>query len=197
MGREAETIAHWNGQIAPVKALLESDALILRGAIRAKLPRGTLTDARVEAGALHLSAGGEALALELGEREAARWLAALTKPLPTLAEKLGVTPERPAFVTGETPVPELDGVLDGARAGSPEGAAQIIAILASPADLDAALALAVRHPALPIWCVHAKGKAADPGDSIVRTAFRAAGWMDSKSCAVSDRFTATRYGRKG
>ena len=46
---------------------------------------------------------------------------------------------------------------------------------------------------LRVWCVYRKGKAAPVGDGAIRTAFRDAGWMDIKSCAVSAAWTATLY----
>jgi hypothetical protein len=197
MGREAETIAHWGGVSAPVKALLESDALILRGGIKARLPRVGLTEIAVDGCNLRLKASGAPLVLELGNKVAASWLAALLKPLPTLASKLGIASDRPAFLVAVSSVAELEQALAGATVADPHHATQLIAVLTSPAELDCALTLAATHPHLPIWCVYAKGKAADPGDGAVRNAFRSAGWMDNKTCAVSAIFTATRYTRRG
>ena len=82
MGREAEGHARWRGQDGAVKALLESDGIILRGDIRARLRRDDLMDWRVDGDDLCLRAGGEPLILTLGAKEAAAWVKALDKPLP-------------------------------------------------------------------------------------------------------------------
>lgn len=196
MGREAIAVAHWRGEAAEVKALLESTEIILRGDIRARIRRDAIEAVAVEEDALAVTTDGERLILELGEAEAAKWAARLLAPPPTLADKFGLSPSKPAFVLGEAGDNALAAALDGATAADPAQAAMLVAMLASPADLDATLALAVAHPTLPTWCVYGKGKAAAVTDAQVRAAFRDAGFVDTKSSAVSDRWTATRYARR-
>ena len=77
MGREAEGHAVWCGATGAVRAFLESDGIILRGEVRAKLPRAGLMDWRVEGEDLCLRAEGEPLVLTLGAKEAAAWVKAL------------------------------------------------------------------------------------------------------------------------
>ncbi|WP_294330103.1 hypothetical protein [uncultured Sphingomonas sp.] len=50
-----------------MKVLLESGALILRGAIRRRYPRAGLTEVRADAGVLRLRCEGEVVALHLGK----------------------------------------------------------------------------------------------------------------------------------
>lgn len=192
MGREAEGHAVWRGTSGAVKALLESDGIILRGEVRGRLPRDGLMDWRVEGEDLLLSSGGEALVLTLGAKEAAAWVRALEKPLPSLAAKLGVSATARAWVIGGPPPEEIAVAVAGAVVPGPEGAALIVAVLTGPGDLEAALA-AGQASGLRVWCVHGKGKAAAVGDASVRAAFRAAGWMDIKTSAVSEVFAATLY----
>lgn len=192
MGREAEGHARWRGQDGAVKALLESDGIILRGEIRVKLRRDGLTGWRVEGDDLYLRAGGEALVLTLGAKEAAAWVMALEKPLPSLAAKLGVSGVTLAWVIGGLAPEEIAVALAGAKAAGPEAAALIVAVLTGPHDLAAVLEAGATS-GLRVWCVHGKGKGAAVGDASVRAAFRGAGWMDVKSCAVSEVFTATLY----
>ena len=90
MGREARAIAAWRGQTAQVKALLESHEIVLRGGIRARIPRSDVTAVATVGGRLDLLAAGEPLVLTLGEPEAGKWAAALLRPPPSLADKLGV-----------------------------------------------------------------------------------------------------------
>lgn len=192
MGREAEGHAVWRGQSGAVKALLESDGIILRGEVRGKLPRAGLMGWRVEGEDLCLRADGEPLVLTLGAGEAAAWVRALEKPLPSLAAKLGLSGTARAWVIGG-PVPEALAVaLAGATVPGPEGAALIVAVLTGPGDLAAALG-AGQARGLRVWCVHGKGRGARPGDAEVRAVFRAAGWMDIKASAVSEGFSATLY----
>lgn len=192
MGREAEGHAVWRGVSGAVKAYLESDGIILRGELRGKLPRGGLMDWRVEGEDLCLRSGGEPLVLTLGAREAAAWVTALEKPLPSLAAKLGISAAARAWLIGGPAPEEIAVAVAGCRAEGPGDAALIVAVLSGPGDLEAALA-AGQAQGLRVWCVHGKGKAAPVGDATVRAAFRAAGWMDIKTSAVSEAFSATLY----
>ena len=192
MGREAEGHAVWRGVSGAVKALLESDGIILRGEVRGKLPRSGLMGWRVEGEDLCLRSEGEPLVLTLGAKEAAAWVRALDKPLPSLAAKLGVSATARAWVIGGPAPEEIAVAVAGAEASGPESAALIVAVLTGPGDLEVALE-AGRASGLRVWCVYGKGKGAAVGDAVVRDAFRGAGWMDIKASAVSDGFSATLY----
>jgi hypothetical protein len=197
MGREATALCEWRGESAEAKILLESQEIILRGAIKARLAREALSDIFVEGEALHLKVAGEPLILSLGAVEAGKWYNALLKPMPTLAEKLGVSADTPVFVLGAVDDPVLVDALAGATVSASGDAAVLIACLHSHADLAQAIVPAALYPALHLWCIYPKGKDADVTDAMVRTAMRDAGLSDSKSCAVSERLTATRYRQKG
>jgi hypothetical protein len=197
MGREATAACEWKGQRGTVKALLDSRELILRGDVRDKIARGDIAAVSVEGDALILDIQGARLTLNLGAAEAAKWQAALLKRLPTLAEKLGIDAARPAFVWGNTDDQELAAALAGATAPAIADASVLVAVLSSEAQLDNAFEIATTAPTLPLWCVYPKGKSADPSDSIVRTFMRDRGYMDNKTCAVSERLTATRYDKRG
>jgi hypothetical protein len=192
MGREAEGHADWRGQSGTVKAFLESDGIILRGEIRARLPRAGLTDWRVDRDALCLRSDELPLVLTLGAGEAAAWVRALDRPLPSLAAKMGISASARAWVIGGPPPEEIAVAVAGVSVAGPENAALIVAVLTGPTDLTEALA-AGQQSRLRVWCVHGKGKAAAVGDAAVRAVFRAAGWMDIKTSAVSDGYTATLY----
>jgi hypothetical protein len=192
MGREAEGHAVWRGASGAVKAYLESEGIILRGEVRGKLPRAGLMGWRVEGEDLCLHCEGEPLVLTLGAREAAAWARALEKPLPSLAAKLGVSEATRAWLIGGPAPEEIAVAVAGGLAAGPEGAAVIIAVLTGPGDLAAALA-AGTDTGLRVWCIHGKGKGAGVSDAAVREAFRGAGWMDIKSSAVSEGFSATLY----
>jgi hypothetical protein len=195
MGREAEGLCRWQGREGQVKALLESQEIILRGEIRARLPRAGLSDWRVDGEGLIIETPYGPLKLELGAVEAGRWVAALSKPLPGLAQKLGLSAERSGYGIGMIVVPEIEAAMQGATAPDPQSAAMLISVLRTLDDLETALTVACDWPALPVWCVHGKGRSAVVSDAMVRATFRAAGYIDTKSSAVSADWTATRYGK--
>jgi hypothetical protein len=193
MGREAIAVAHWKGEIAEVKALLESTEIILRGEIRARIPRATISSFSVDDDVLNVMSAGQSLCLDLGHVEATKWAAILSKPLPTLAQKLGIDASRRAFVIGQVDDAELAKALSGAVTQTRQDAAVLLAILTTEADLVEAVTLGQETPHCPVWCVYGKGKFATVSDSAIRSAMRASGFIDNKTSGVSDRMTATRY----
>lgn len=190
MGRDATAIAHWQGHSGPVRLHLDSNAFDLKGAIRLSIPRSAIADPRAEAGRLTLTANGTPLAIDLPEAEAARWCAALRKPVPSLAQKLGIGPDTPAFLVGETEDAALKAALAQGRAATPEEAVLLLSVVRNVADLEPACTLA---GARPVWVITGKGKRATVRESDLRAWLRDAGFGDSKSCAVSETLTATRW----
>ena len=192
MGREAVTLAAVGDLRGEVRALLESQDLILRGALRRTFARADIRDPVVDNGALSFVCGNETVRLELGEAMAEAWRQILLRPAPSLREKLGLGPGRRALVTGDCDDPALVEALSGMTTAQRDEAAMVIARIAGAADLDRALGLA-EQAGRPLWTIYAKGKGASFGDGAVRERMRAAGWRDTKSCAVSAALTATRY----
>ena len=195
MGREAVISATAGEDAGEVKAILESGELILRGAFRRRWPRAALTGVRVENGALFLTAAGEPVRLELGALAGA-WAKALTTAPPSLRSKLGLGRGK-ALVVGPATDAELTAALEGVTAGSLAEAAMVVAVVETDADLARALAALEGRRDRPLWVVYPKGRGVAFGDGAIRTALRAAGMMDTKACAVSERLTATRYGFGG
>ncbi len=196
MGREAIALCHWQEQSGEAKVLLESQEIILRGPIKARITRSGITAFKIEGEVLRVTTPDGELLAELGVKEAAKWAEALAKPAPSLASKLGIGGEKPAFLLGETGDEALLDALAGHhRVERAERASVIVALIDDEGSLDAALELAGEH-GLMLWCVYPKGKGAVFGDSAIRAHLRGARWMDNKTCAVSERLTATRYGRK-
>jgi hypothetical protein len=193
MGREAKAIAHWRGVTGPVRLHLDSTAFDLKGAIRLSIPRAAIADPRAEAGRLTLTAQGEPLAIDLSEADAARWCAALLKPVPTLAQKLGIGPDTPAHLVGETNDSALLAALQNARAATPDDAHILIAIVHGVAHLEPTANLAGPRP---VWIVTGKGRQATVSETDLRAWLKEAGFGDSKSCAVSETLTATRWQRR-
>ncbi len=195
MGREAVITATAGADAGEVRAILESGELILRGAFRRRWPRAALTGARVEDGALLLTAAGEPVRLELGALAAA-WAKALGTPPPSLRSKLGLDKGK-ALVIGPVEDAELTTALEDARVATLEEATLVVAVVETDSDLARALTALEGRRDRPLWAVYPKGRGVVFGDGEIRTALRAAGMMDTKACAVSERLTATRYGFVG
>ena len=203
MGRVANCHCRAGPDSGTAKALLESNEVILRGAIQRRYPLASITQIQVRGGELQFRAGNEAVALELGAEEAAAWARKLLKPPPSLADRLGVRPDQPTFVFGQVQDPVLASALQGAVTSPAGQARQWLAVLLKASDLQDLLQALQATPAPAVWAVYRKGGRGEqgsapgdaPGDAQVREALRAAGYRDHKTSAVSDTLTATRYAR--
>jgi hypothetical protein len=195
MGREVEANAQFRGMSGLARVLLESDALILRGAVRARVLRAELTGWRVDGDDLCLQTPEGPMMLTMGRIEAAKWIKALDKPLPDLAQKLGLAGGLIWVLTAID-----DAVLEAALAAGAmaTGAAATLglAVVRNADDLQLVLAIHRSHPDLPIWVANIKGPKATVGESAVRTALRAAGMIDTKACAISQTLSGTRYQKR-
>lgn len=192
MGLEAICTCGVDGERAEAKALLESRELILRAPFRRSFPIAAIRDVRVEGDELRFNAGDHMVTLTLGAA-APRWAKKILTPAPSLASKLGIGHASLAHVIGAVTDEALAEALDGHSA--PAASAKLsVAIVDGAEALDAALQA---HAALPagshIWVIHGKGPKAAFGDNAVRAHMRALGYRDSKSSAVSDALSATRY----
>lgn len=193
MGREAVAVCHWQGKIAEAKVHLDSRFLQLRGEMRLDLPRDAIGDVDLSDDGVQVRTAHGDLFMEFGTTDAARWQKALLKRPPTLAEKLGVSAETPAFVQGVFDDAPLADALHGATVSDVTDATILVAVLLQEDDLPKASDLALAHSGKHIWMVHRKGKAAIVGDTMIRTHMRGLGFVDSKTSAVSDQLTSTRY----
>lgn len=194
MGREAQGQIGFQGKAGPGKLLLESDALILRGAAPGRIARDEVTGFAVQGDDLVIQTRQGDVVAALGAKEAAAWVRALAKPVPGLAEKLGISAARPVCVLG----PLTDDLLMAAVADltmPANGTTLFLAELPDAAAFEAALAVLARHPDAAFWGVTVKGRSAFP-EAQLRAQMRGLGYVDSKSCAVSDRMTATRYAQR-
>jgi hypothetical protein len=196
MGLEAESGLTSNGETLHVKALLESHALILRGAVRKTLSISEISDPRTVGQQLLFEHHGTPYALTLSDGQAAKWLRKLIDEPPSLAAKLGIDSALMAFVWGHADDAALAGALAGATTDTPAAAAMAIAVVTDPDALAEALnGLLQALPQAPIWIVYPKGAKSTLPESTVRNHLRALGLTDTKTCSVSDRLTATRYNR--
>ena len=193
MGREAAGFVRYLGAEGAATMLLENHEIILRGAVRARIPRADLVAFGAAGDDLVLTTPQGDLVARLGAVKVSAWVKALAKPLPSLRDKLGLGAGRLAFVA--TPIDDdaLIAALDGHQSTLPDQAALAVAQVVSAAELNGSLALA---GGLPLWCVTVKGKASPFSDAQARAILRPMGFVDTKSCAVSQTLTATRWQKR-
>lgn len=192
MGREATTRIEYAGRGGDAKVLLESEGLIFRAPMTGRIPRAAISDLAVEGEVLTGRGPDGVFRLSLGATEAAKWKAALEKPLPSLEEKLGLKPGVTVWISGEFDTPELAAAL----AGVPRADVARADLLLIRAESLGALMRGLDDGAAssaPVWIIHGKGKAAALGDNAVRQVLRDRGFVDVKASAVSDALSATRY----
>lgn len=194
MGRQAK--ATWIGEqgAAAVTLHLESAGLHISGERRARVPRNAWTHVQAADGIVSFEADGETYRFRVGPAASA-WADALVTPPPTLAEKLGVSLVTPVAVRGELPLPELEEALADAPRATPWEAELVVVVVRSVAELRLLpVWFGECGVATHVWIVHGKGRGSEaPGDSTVRSVMRAAGWRDTKSSAVGETWSATRY----
>jgi hypothetical protein len=195
MGREAICTCVWNGEKSEVKALLEPPELILRGEIRRKLPFSKMKSVKADGNLLRFKFEGDSVALELGNAIAAKWADALLKPPPTLAKKLGITPETTVRMIGPMDDAALNKALEDAKDVSQRKGELILARVDTPADLHAALNKAADQlkTGVPIWFIYRKGPGHPLNENQVRDIALETGIVDTKIASVSAEFSALRF----
>jgi hypothetical protein len=193
MGREAFATCTFRGQTAQVKALLEAQEIILRGAIRTRLARQSLSAIKVERNTLSLVVQNENLSLTFEGGEAEKWSLALQKEPPSLAEKLGLSQLKKAYLIGQIDDAALCRAVETCLSATLEDASVFLAMLRHSTDLDAMRTVISPYPERHVWCIYPKGKHASITDSEVRRYMRDHGYIDNKTSGVSDDNSATRY----
>ena len=98
MGYDAACTLRMDGRTIKGKAVLEQDALIVRGAERVVIPINAVTSAVADDGELTVQFNGRMAVLELGP-PAAKWAKRITNP-PSRLDKLGAKRGMLAFVVG-------------------------------------------------------------------------------------------------
>ena len=176
------------------KALLETDALVFRGAFRVKVPLREITTLQAKAGALTLRWPGGKLTLSLG-KAAEKWAEAITNPR-SVMEKLGVKPGLKVVIVGRfetsfrTEVMDALGVKPGVR---PVPGCDLVFVLLTHEGDESRLEALV--PAIApdggIWAVYPRGRK-DLSEDTVRAAARAAGLVDIKVFRVSEKHGALK-----
>jgi hypothetical protein len=195
MGREAVCTCEWAGTVAEVKALLESNELILRGDIRKRVPFSEIADVKVQSDCLRFRVGGDRVELSLGSSVGTKWAAAITGPPPSLARKLRITNTTVVRTIGDAEDENLKSALAEAARVSGRDADLIVACVDTPESLKAALKQARKQlsDSVPIWIVYAKGPGYALNETAIRSLLRGEGLMDTKVASVSNELSALRF----
>jgi hypothetical protein len=195
VGREAICTCDWGGTVVEVKALLETNEIILRGGIRKRAPFSGISEVKVQGDNLHFKVDNERVQLILGSSTAEKWAAAISSPPPQLSKKLGISKTSVVRVIGEVPDEKLQEALAEAARISSRDANLIVAYVDSPESLHAALrdANAQLVSGVPIWMVYAKGPGYAINETAIRSLLRENGMIGTKAASVSAKYTALRF----
>ncbi len=199
MGREATVECKWAGESGPCKVLLESHELVVRGALRRRVPIVTLTDVSVKNEELLFRVGADRVSLRLGAPLAERWAKAIATPPPSLARKLGISRASHLLLLGEIDSDELKSAIAEARPVNGKEADLIVAVVKTRDDLDTSLDRLPRRQSgiPPLWIIYPKGSKSEFGESSIREILRKRGFLDTKVASVSPELTALRFIKRG
>ena len=198
MGREVTCTCERNGEPSQVKALIEPPHLILRGGIGLKIPIARLDNLAADGSRVTFHFKNDRFALVIGEEAAAKWVNILRKPLPTLANKLGIAPDTKIKVIGQIDDEALRGALEQGQIVLRGKVGIIIARVSTRPELENAVerSLELVLNGAHLWIVYRKGKGNAINEHDVRETGLAAGIVDVKVAAVSDQLTGLKFVRR-
>lgn len=189
MGREVVCQVRHEGRTAEVKALLETEAVILRGEIKAILPFASMKCVEAADGVLHL----DDTALEIGT-QAEKWADKILNP-PTLLDKLGIKPTTSVAALGFADRSFLNG--HACDTCLKEGA-EYDAVLFHAPTLNELRGIHKIKGAIGkrtmLWIVYPKGRK-DITEKQVFVHGKGIGLVDVKVCKFSDTLTALKFVR--
>ncbi|HEX8171495.1 MAG TPA: hypothetical protein VF824_13230 [Thermoanaerobaculia bacterium] len=198
MGNEALCRIELDGESAEAKVLLETEELIVRGAVKLRVPFRDVQRVEASDGVLHLNFQQRELRLHVG-RDAAKWAEKIRNPK-SVADKLGIKAGQKISIAGELDATFVDDLInDLSKRGAEVSrrlrkASDVIFFAASHRD-DLAKLHKVREslaPAGALWVIRPKG-ASTISESEVMAAGKAAGLVDVKVVRFSDTHTAEKF----
>jgi hypothetical protein len=193
MGNEATCRVSIGGESAEAKVLLETGELIVRGALKARIPFRDVKDVVADDGVLRLRWNGREVSIQLGA-DAAKWAAKIVNPK-SVIDKLGVKPGQMVSIAGSLDPAFIAGLeKHGADVSSRvrKGSAVIFLAANRASDLQQLESLRDSLDAAgAIWVIRPKG-VAHISESDVMAAGKAAGLVDVKVVRFSDTHTAEK-----
>lgn len=194
MGIETTCRVETEAGTGDAKVLLETEELIVRGALKARIPLKSVEAAVVDGRKLIVSHGKSRTVLHLGP-EAARWADRILNPR-TRLEKLGVKPGMLVSCQGIAD-PALQDELTAAGATVSWGRIRKdsdLILLGVERDAEVSRitpAVASLRPNGAIWVIHPKGKEGVK-DTTIFSAGREAGLVATKVAKFSESHTAEK-----
>jgi len=188
MGSEALCRVEIGGEAAEAKALLETGEIIVRGALRAKIPFREAKDVAADGGVLRLRWNDRDVRIHVG-RDAAKWAEKIRNPK-SVADKLGVKAGQKMSVVGNIDESFLG---DLERSHRPRKESDVIFFAANKRE-DLVRLVELRKslaPAGAIWVIRPKGGGAIT-EAEVMAAGKAAGLVDVKVVRFSETHTAEK-----
>jgi hypothetical protein len=194
MGLEKTCEVRYQGKVVTAQAHLEPAELVLRGALKLKVPAGEIKGAEARAGVLHVKWKGGVVDLVLG-RDAEKWALKIRYPRGRL-DKLGIKPQMRVAVVGLDDaefLAELRERTSDVTVGRPKkDTAAVVVALAKAKDLPKlkTLRVAIQKNGM-IWAVWAKGRKEFREDD-VRAYGPIAGLVDVKVMSFSDTLSGLK-----
>jgi hypothetical protein len=194
MGYDADCMMSVEGRTIRGKAVLEQDALIVRGKTRVVIPIKAVTSAVAENGTLTVRYGAATAVLEIGPA-AAKWAKRITHP-PSRLDKLGAKAGMSALITGVRHEDLVD-ELAAAGVNVTRRARGRVDLIFFGADTRAVLLRLrdLRHSLKPqgaLWVIRPKGSPAVT-EAEVMAAGKGAGLVDVKVAGFSPTHTAEKF----
>ena len=194
MGLEKTCEVRHGGKVVTAQAHLEPAELVLRGALKLKIPAGDIQSAEARAGVLHVKWRGGVVDLVLG-RDAEKWALKIRYPRGRL-DKLGIKPQMRVAVVGLDDaefLAELRERTSDVKVGRPaKDTDAILVALAKSADLPKlkTLRASLKKNGM-IWAVWTKGRKEFREDD-VRAYGPVAGLVDVKVMSFSDTLSGLK-----
>jgi len=192
MGNEVLTRIDLGAESAEAKALLETEELIVRGALKARIPFAEMKDVSADGDVLRLRWSGKDVRIHVG-RDAAKWAEKIRNPKSVL-DKLGIKPGQRISVLGDAG--DLAEQLEarGAEVSTRLRRDCDIIFLAASHKKELTRLEELRRalaPAGAVWVVRPKG---DPAisEADVMAAGKTAGLVDVKVVRFSSTHTAEK-----
>lgn len=189
MGNQATTLIQIGSDSAHAKALLETEELIVRGALKAKIPFADAKDVRADDGVLRLRWNDRDVAIHLGG-DAAKWAQKICNPK-SVAEKLGIKAGQTISVVGSIDTSFLESCEYSTKL---QRDCDVIFFAANKRD-DLARLDELRRaltPAGAIWVIRPKGVETIT-ESDVMSAGKTHGLVDVKVVRFSASHTAEKF----
>jgi hypothetical protein len=194
MGSESSCRIVVDGVAGEGKVLLETDELIVRGAMRLKIPFRDIREVSASEGALHVRWAEHRARFDVGA-QAVKWVEKIRNPK-SVIDKIGVKAGQAVSIVGRIEaefVNLLKKRVENVSAGLRKEADVIFFAASSRQDLSKLTTL--RHhltPAGAVWVIRPKGTR-EITDVDVISAARAAGLVDVKVVRFSETHSAEKF----